>query len=262
MSTQRTITVYATKGQRMAKVETSAATWKELKPQIEEKGYDLKSLHATESVNRTDLSHQDAKLPEGNFTLFLRPKKTKSGIEGTENMGFKDLRAEVKKVMANDNGHATAHFNSFVDGKNYTQLSTDQLRAAVAAYTPPAKEEAVKADNGVGEVVESVKESAEATQADSASVADEHEPDLTPSEKVERAISLLEEVCDDTQDEDICDRVDIIVEDAKGLIQDLKDWENPQAAAERKAEEERIAKEKEEEEKVKQEAADLMNGFD
>lgn len=254
MSTQRTITVYATKGQRMAKVETSATTWKELKPEIQSKGYDLASLHATESVNRTDLSHQDAKLPEGNFTLFLRPKKTKSGIEGANDMSFRELREEVKKAMESDNAHACEHFNNFVDSKNYTQLSTDQLRQAVGAYTVPVKE-----DNGVGEVVESVKENTDSSQA---SPADEHEPELTPSEKVERAISLLEDVCEETEDDDICDRVDLIVDDMNGLIQDLKDWENPQAAAERQEEEDRLAKEREEKEKLADEADDILDGFD
>lgn len=242
MSTSRIITVYSTKGKRMSKVTTDVGTWGELQPLVRDEGYDLTSLHATESERRSDLNHKDAVLPETAFTLFLRPKKTKSGIDGAEHMGFKQLRAEVKNAMNNNKEHAKEHFSNFVNGKNYTQLSTDQLREAVAAYTPASSETSANLDNGVGEVVESVAQTSE-----------EANP-ITVYETVRAAIETLADACDSTEDDDIVERFEDISDELDGILSDVKVWENPEAEAKRLAE-------IEEKNRLDEEADEIMRGF-
>ena len=131
MST-RTVTLYSTKGGKQ-KVETDAKTWGELKPLVE-KYYDLKKLQPTENVNKTTLTHQEAVLPEGDFILFLRPIRTKSGMDGVEGLSFQELR----KLVTNDD--IKSHLNQY-SGKNWTRLSTEELRAGLAAYHSEAIEE-------------------------------------------------------------------------------------------------------------------------
>ena len=54
MSTQRVITIYATKG-GMKEITTEAMTWGELLPEIKDAGYDMKNLAANWSVTRATL---------------------------------------------------------------------------------------------------------------------------------------------------------------------------------------------------------------
>lgn len=131
MST-RVITMFSTKGGKN-KVETEATTWGELKPLVEEK-YDLSNLQATENKNKTTLTHPDAVLPEGDFVLFLRPIKTKSGADMND-LGFRELRALV------NNDSVKEYLNGVVPGKNWTQLTTDELRAGLNSYFVTAPEE-------------------------------------------------------------------------------------------------------------------------
>jgi len=79
---QRTVTLYSTKGGSQ-KVQTDVSTWGELKPIVAGR-YDLSNLQATESVGKTTLEHEDAALPAGDFVLFLRPIRTKSGMASYE----------------------------------------------------------------------------------------------------------------------------------------------------------------------------------
>jgi hypothetical protein len=134
MSTTRTITVFSTKGKSKVKIETAATTWSELRGLVEAEGYDVESLHATENVNRTNLANADSILPAMAFTLFLRPKKTKSGscgncdirIDEIEEMSFRALRGLVNEpnIKAYLSGIST----------NWTQLSTEDLRDGIIAF--------------------------------------------------------------------------------------------------------------------------------
>jgi len=75
----REITVYSTRGQQKQIFNTDVNRWGELKSLITQDGSSLDGLVATENVNRTNLEHTDATLPSGDFIVFLRPAKTKSG---------------------------------------------------------------------------------------------------------------------------------------------------------------------------------------
>ena len=123
----REIVAYATKGGKIAKINTDAKTWGELKPLLKREGYDLNSLLAAESINRADLVNDLAVLPEGPFRVFLRPKQTKSGAD----LPYKEVRAKVQELIASDGDVAKAHFN---EGKNYTTKKGDELNVLLNSY--------------------------------------------------------------------------------------------------------------------------------
>ena len=123
----REIVAYATKGGKIAKINTDVKTWGELKPLLKREGYDLNSLLAAESINRSDLVNDLAVLPEGPFRVFLRPKQTKSGAD----LPYKEVRAKVQELIASDGDVAKAHFN---EGKNYTTKKGDELNVLLNSY--------------------------------------------------------------------------------------------------------------------------------
>ena len=123
----REIVAYATKGGKIAKINTAVRTWGELKPLLKNEGYDLNSLLAAESINRADLVNDLAVLPEGPFRVFLRPKQTKSGAD----LPYKEVRAKVQELIASDGDVAKAHFN---EGKNYTTKKGDELNVLLNSY--------------------------------------------------------------------------------------------------------------------------------
>ena len=123
----REIVAYATKGGKIAKINSSVKTWGELKPLLKGEGYDLNSLLAAESINRADLVNDLAVLPEGPFRVFLRPKQTKSGAD----LPYKEVRAKVQELIASDGDVAKAHFN---EGKNYTTKKGDELNVLLNSY--------------------------------------------------------------------------------------------------------------------------------
>ena len=152
----REIVAYATKGGKIAKINSDVKTWGELKPLLKREGYDLNSLLAAESINRADLVNDLAVLPEGPFRVFLRPKQTKSGAD----LPYKEVRAKVQELIASDGDVAKAHFN---EGKNYTTKKGDELNVLLNSYKggsgttssakaepkkaePKVKEEAIKAE--------------------------------------------------------------------------------------------------------------------
>ena len=145
----REIVAYATKGGKIAKINSDVKTWGELKPLLKGEGYDLNSLLAAESINRADLVNDLAVLPEGPFRVFLRPKQTKSGAD----LPYKEVRAKVQELIASDGDVAKAHFN---EGKNYTTKKGDELNVLLNSYKggsgttssakAETKKEAVKAE--------------------------------------------------------------------------------------------------------------------
>ncbi len=114
------ITIFSTKGSQKRELVTNATTWGELKREISSL-YDMSNLQATENVNRTDLVSDTAVLPKGDFTLFLRPIKTKSGAYSYEEakriiQSNPTLKEDIKRVY----------------GKSYTNLSTEVLNEAIS----------------------------------------------------------------------------------------------------------------------------------
>jgi hypothetical protein len=125
MNNSRIITVFSTKGKQKSKIETDVITWGALQPFLMEEGYDLENLLATENINRRDLLSVDAELPEGEFTVFLRPQKTKSGTD-VSYMSFTEMRQVVK------NNHENKDFLDHMG--NYTRMNTETLRETLTDW--------------------------------------------------------------------------------------------------------------------------------
>lgn len=141
----RKVTVYSTKGKSNAEITTDVATWGELKVLLTGEGYDLESLNATENINRTDLINTGAALPEGEFTVFLRPKQTKSGYEESVsllNASFSELRGVIRTLDVEDK----EDYIFYLAGEglhNYTHLSTEVLRSTLIDWLSLEAEEEV-----------------------------------------------------------------------------------------------------------------------
>jgi hypothetical protein len=117
----RVVTVFSTIGKNGETIETNANLWSELKNQLLRLQSPIKTdgMKVIHGETKATFEHPDAVLPEGDFTLFLMPVKTKSGA-----MDRKDLFEKIKAFVGTD---ATRKALFTVDGKNMTQLKTDFL---------------------------------------------------------------------------------------------------------------------------------------
>lgn len=127
----RKIIVYSTKG-KSGSFESDAKTWGEIQSDVKKIVGDLDNLIATENVNKTNLGHQDSVLPEGDFKIFLRPSKTKSGATDFSSMSFRECRAFIidKGQACKDYLNAEAKKSD----RNWTQLSTEELQTYLSSY--------------------------------------------------------------------------------------------------------------------------------
>lgn len=127
----RKIIVYSTKG-KSGSFESDAKTWGEVQNDVKKIVGDLDNLIATESVNKTNLGHQDSVLPEGDFKIFLRPSKTKSGATDFSSMSFRELRI----FIAGQGQPCKDYLNveAKKSGRNWTQLSTKELQVYLSSY--------------------------------------------------------------------------------------------------------------------------------
>lgn len=184
VTTEREVTIYATRSGQITKIMTAVQTWGDLKPLVRNAGYNLSSLLAAENINKSDLVNDLAVLPATAFRLFLRPAQTKSGATPDRKECFAIIKAHIAA-----NPGDKAKFT--IDGKNMTQLSTPVVQDLVAKYCSgsvvketlhavetPVKEKSLKTAAPKAEVVESVKES-KATS-------------LTDAVRVEQALALVE----------------------------------------------------------------------
>lgn len=179
VTTEREVTIYATRGGNMKKIMTSVKTWGELQPLVRREGFDLGSLLAAENINKTDLVNDLAVLPEGNFRLFLRPKQTKSGATPDR----KECFAIIKAHIANNPGDK-AKFT--IDGKNMTQLSTPVVQDLVAKY---CKGTIAPAAPAVAEAP--VKEKAPKAEKACVAEATSNGVPVSDAERVEEALKLI-----------------------------------------------------------------------
>ena len=213
----------------------------------------MSSLKATENVGKTTLEHIDAALPAGDFRLFLRPSKTKSGGFDVEGKGFKDLRA----LVTNDD--IKNHLNTIVPGKNWTQLSTDDLRKGLASYGGETKSE-------------SAPEVEEVTKNEVTAVAETgEEVKLNPLGKAKLAKQLIEEICEEVEDEDedgeICERAEMVTDELDTLIELLSDvYDEDGEESVPKPKQEKVETEEEkaarlEKEDIEREMRELEDGF-
>ena len=128
----RKIIVYSTKG-KSGSFESDAKTWGGIQSDVKRIVGDLDNLIATENVNKTNLGHQDSVLPEGDFKIFLRPSKTKSGATNFNSMSFKELRT----FIAGQGQPCKDYLNveAKKSGRNWTQLSTEEMKTLLSSYS-------------------------------------------------------------------------------------------------------------------------------
>lgn len=126
----RKISIYATSGKTDVSydVSTDVTKWGELKEILEEKGgHTFENMQVVENIRRNTLDSPDAIIPEGDFTLYFRPIKTKSGADYS-NSSYSEMKTIIKEDTA---------IKFYMEGnynKSYTQLSTQQMREGLAAY--------------------------------------------------------------------------------------------------------------------------------
>ena len=224
----REIVAYATKGGKIAKINSDVKTWGELKPLLKREGYDLNSLLAAESINRADLVNDLAVLPEGPFRVFLRPKQTKSGAD----LPYKEVRAKVQELIASDGDVAKAHFN---EGKNYTTKKGDELNVLLNSYK-------VGSTATSSEKAEPKKEEPKALKAEEQA-----------SPKASEAQEFSEEGCIKVAVEALSKIKSVNTANVISLVKDLLN-ENVSAAAP-------VKKEPTEEELLAEEAKAFMKGY-
>lgn len=200
MSTQavRTITLYATKGGKKAKLETDVTTWKELKSLAKAEGYDVDKLLSTENVTRHDLVNDEALLPEGAFTLFMRPKQVKSGNRG-EGLSYKEIKAAIKEDFTAHPAEAAAHYN---EGKNYTTKSTEDLRGLLSSFVAPT-----------GQAKEEIKEATSEVPTTQEEVVSEVAKPLTNLDRIDRVEVLLKEIAATATTPEAQERAEEILDD-------------------------------------------------
>lgn len=225
----REITVVATKGGRIEKIETNVSTWGELRELIQDK-YDLQNLKAVENINKTTLEHIDAVLPEDNFRLFLRPSKTKSGASSPDfsSMSFAEMKEFIK---ANEDAKAYLNETAKLSGRNWTQLKTEERREALIEWN-------ISLNGSQSTSQEEVTEDCEEVFSNN-------------NQKIEKALQLLDEVVDDIDDEEAYEIFDSIKEDVETLKEYL-----PEEEDDSESEEERL-----EREDIERELRDMEDGF-
>jgi hypothetical protein len=186
MSTQqeREITIYATRGGQMKKINTAATTWGELQPLVRNEGFDLSSLLAAENINKSDLVNDLAVLPATAFRLFLRPKQTKSGATPDRKECFAIIKAHIA-IFPEDKPKFS------IDGKNVTQLPTAIVQDLVAMHCQVTKDPtATTATEVLVETATEVEKTPEVKEV-VATLEPISNADLTDEERVEEAIKLI-----------------------------------------------------------------------
>jgi hypothetical protein len=127
----RKIEIFSTKGVQFTEIESSAATWGELKKElIANYNYDLNGLVASENLRRTTLSNHDSTLPEGPFILFLRQSDAKGGVE----LSY----AELRKIASEHDEFKKYLKECF---SNYTHCTKAQLQDAYSHFFGIEEEE-------------------------------------------------------------------------------------------------------------------------
>jgi len=242
------VTLYATRGGKKEKITTSAKTWGELKGEVSSAGFDVKKLHATESITKSNLVNDQALIPQQNFTLFLTPKETKSGSRDASTMAYADVKKAVKADIDANPDHAKAHYG------NYTQLSSAKMKELYSSYISPVLTE--QPATNVADVVEAVKESKTTAVVEK-----------TNLNRVENIEQELADILANTKTEAVRERVAVVIDEVSGLKAEiLEDGDGELASliaetpagpteAEIAAEEARKAAEKEAAEKRAQEEA-------
>lgn len=95
MATTRTITIASTRGVTTP-ITTSAQYLQDIMSDLQSRGINLNENKLIIKETRAEINRPDAVLPEGDFSLFIYPKKVKSG--GLED-DLKSLNQKVDRIL-------------------------------------------------------------------------------------------------------------------------------------------------------------------
>lgn len=129
---EKKIIIYSTRGGEKT-LTTSATVWGEVKALIEN-DYDLSNLIATESINKTNLEHLEARLPEATeFIIFLRPQRMKAGLSDNEKDALQEIVDALEELMFRGESPSTSEKVSPLEKqykdllKGFDNISEDEL---------------------------------------------------------------------------------------------------------------------------------------
>lgn len=221
----RKITVYSTIGKGAKFIETDAVTWANLKTLLQQEKVDLNNMKAVIGENKLTLESDQAQLPDGEFTLFLMPVKTKSG-----GLSRSELFTAIKEfVKANPEKKGLF----VIDGKNMTQLSTPVLQELYDDFIAKSASSKKPVAEAVAEVVETVAVS---------------KSGLSLKQQILAKADELQKLAEKSKDQETIELVSDFVETIRATFAEAE--VDPEAEAKKKLEE-RLAKE----------AADLARQF-
>ena len=146
----RNVLIYTTTGKSGETVATEATTWEELKSDLSKNQVQYNNMKSVVGETRVTLESPKAMLPQGDFTLFLMPIKTKSGGDEFTDIPYKMCRANIKSIIDNASDKDAAK-KFFSEGdRNYTQTTTAQMRINLRKWSKK------NPDTNIADVVETV----------------------------------------------------------------------------------------------------------
>lgn len=194
-------------------VDANVSTWGELKDVLSNNGISYSGMKAVIGETKVTLESSSAQLPEGDFTLFLMPKKTKSGVDHS-GLGYREIRARIKDILE-ENPDAKDHFNQ---GRNYTTKSTSDLRSLLEEYD---------------EQQETSTETAQETPAATPTESTDDQSSNSDLKKFRQALDIIDQLdfseVDEELHEEIHDTKTNLEEYYRGLKDQLEVKENPLA---------------------------------
>jgi len=117
------VTIFHSGSVKIIEVEESISTWGALKSVLNSQYSYIDDMRAVLRGTQTTLELEEAVLPEGDITLFLMARKTKSGSDLTR----QNCYAIIKEIRENDE-EARDFFG------NYTNISTIKLREMIKEW--------------------------------------------------------------------------------------------------------------------------------
>lgn len=179
------ITIYSTRG-GVKNLSSDADTWGDLKPEVASLYSDIDSLIPTEGTNKTTFESRDSVLPEGDFVLFLRPKRFKAGTN-LDDMSYTELRGLLDDDMK---AEIKDRF-----GRNFTQLSkTNLLEFLKSVFGDESPEEE---DSDEDQFAQSFDD-------DEIHHSDKDFFDLTEETDDDGVLQIFKNACDDIVDNVVC----------------------------------------------------------
>jgi hypothetical protein len=150
----RKILVYSTVGKTAFEIDTTVGTWGQLQELLSDHQIsNFSSLKSIVGETKVTLESPNAILPETNFTLFMMPRKTKSGLthEEIDNSAYRTLKDVIKKIVK-ENPENKEFFSD--KNHNWTQLSTDTMKKLLKKWFPESVKDLDKSEAEEVEVTE------------------------------------------------------------------------------------------------------------